>query len=138
MKRIIVLFMAWLLLAGMNMSFPLSAQAAGNENLFGAQGAKGDLNPTLETMMTYAIQDEYLARAEYEAVMKKLGRVKPFDNIIKAEETHIEWLKGLFKDHKFSLPPDQAANHVVVPATFHEALETGVKAGGKSPCMTPS
>lgn len=36
-----------------------------NSNLVGAEAAKADTQLTLEDMLTYAIQDEYLARARY-------------------------------------------------------------------------
>jgi hypothetical protein len=39
---------------------------------FGAQGAFEADNLTLADMLTYAIQDEYLARAEYKQIICKL------------------------------------------------------------------
>ena len=37
-------------------------------------------------MLTYAIQDEYLAHAEYDYILKNFGDQRPASNIIKAEE----------------------------------------------------
>lgn len=83
---------------------------------------------TLEEMLIYAIQDEYLARAEYEEVINKFGENKPFTSIIKAEETHIELLTPLFEKYNISIPTDRAKDYVVVPETLEEALKVGVKA----------
>lgn len=57
---------------------------------YGALGAgsKADLN--LEQMLTYAIQDESLARSEYEMIIERYGTIRPFSNIIRAEERHIQ------------------------------------------------
>ena len=41
-------------------------------------------------MLTYAIQDEYLALAEYELIIEKYGSMRPFSNIINSEKTHID------------------------------------------------
>jgi len=97
-------------------------------DLFGAKGAQQATDPTLEQMLTYAIQDEYLARAEYEYIIGKFGSVRPFSNIVKAEETHIDLLKPLFEKYGFQLPADTAKDHLIVPKDLKEALETGVQA----------
>ena len=95
---------------------------------YGAEGAKSVEDYSLEDMLTYAIQDEYLARAEYEAIMNEYGEQRPFSNIIQAEETHIEELLPLFEEHGIEVPQDNAREHVVVPESVEEAFTTGVKA----------
>jgi len=98
---------------------------------FGAQGAlraEGKTGLSLEQMLTYAIQDEYLARAEYEAIMERHGNVRPFSNIIRAEEQHIAWLKPLFAKYGLQVPADTSRGHVVIPASLKEAFQTGVQA----------
>jgi len=95
---------------------------------FGAQGAKSDADLTLEKILIYSIQDEYLARAEYYAIMSKYGNVKPFFNIVNAEETHIKELIILFQNYGFKVPDDNAKKYVVVPENIKKALETGVQA----------
>jgi hypothetical protein len=79
-------------------------------------------------MLTYAIQDEYLARAEYRFIINKYGAVRPFSNIIQAEEQHINMLVPLFTTYGFAVPEDNADEHIVVPKDLKEALETGVQA----------
>lgn len=95
---------------------------------FGAKGAEEATNPSIQQMLTYAIQDEYLARAEYELIIDKYGSIRPFSNIIKSEETHIDMLIPLFKTHGFPVPENTAAEHAVLPKDIKEALEIGVQA----------
>jgi hypothetical protein len=95
---------------------------------FGAGGAQQKNKFTLEEMLTYAIQDEYLARAEYEKIMDIYGVQKPFSNIILSEERHIAMLKPLFSKYGLALPPDTAVDHVIVPGSLPEAYQTGVTA----------
>ena len=117
MKRsFIVLFLTAALLA------PIAASD------FGASAAVRDDNPTLEAMLRYAIQDEYLARAEYEQIMETHGDIRPFSNIIQAEESHVGYLVPLFENLGLTVPADTAADHVVVPESLKQAIEIGVQA----------
>ncbi|MBW1769447.1 MAG: DUF2202 domain-containing protein [Deltaproteobacteria bacterium] len=79
-------------------------------------------------MLTYAIQDEYLAHAEYEYIINKFGPVRPFSNIIKAEKNHISMLKPLFEKYGFQVPKNTAKEHILIPKGLKEAMETGVQA----------
>ncbi len=83
---------------------------------------------TLKQMLTYAIEDEYLAYAEYAQIIETYGAQRPFTNIIKAEETHIAELKTLFEEYDFDVPADTAAAHVIIPASIEDALGAGVQA----------
>ena len=65
----------------------------------GAKAALADKDLTLTDMLTYALQDERIARAEYEVILGAFGNARPFSNIIKAEETHIRYLTDLFAAH---------------------------------------
>jgi len=96
--------------------------------LFGAKVAEQASDPTLGQMLTYAIQDEYLAHAEYEFIIGKYGSIRPFSNIIRAEETHIDMLKPLFEKYGFQVPENTAKEHIVVPKDLKGAFETGVQA----------
>jgi hypothetical protein len=95
---------------------------------FGAGGAQQKDEFTLEEMLTYAIQDEYLARAEYVKIMDIYGVQKPFSNIILSEERHIAMLKPLFSKYGLALPPDTATDYIVVPGSLLEVYETGIAA----------
>lgn len=103
-----------------------SAGAAGT--LYGAAAAVADASLTVEDMLTYAIQDEYLARAEYIAIMGKYGAIRPFSNIVKAEETHVAYLRDAFANYGLALPADEASSRVAAPATLLAANQAGVQA----------
>ena len=66
--------------------------------LSGAKAGLADKDLTLADMLTYALQDERIARTEYQVIVDTFGSSRPFSNIIKAEETHIEYLVELFAD----------------------------------------
>ena len=102
----------------------VSQQAAG----YGAKGAAADKALTMEKMLVYAIQDEYLARGEYEFVLSKFGDQRPFNNIMEAEVQHIAELKILFANYKLAVPADTSKDHIIPPATIDEALKIGVQA----------
>ena len=95
---------------------------------FGAQGALARSELSLADMLSYSIQDEYLARAEYELIMDEYGEMRPFSNIIRAEEKHIGEVRDLMNTHGVDVPADTAKEHVVLPADLKKALETGVQA----------
>ena len=97
---------------------------------YGAGGVAGvaDADLTLGAMLTFALQDEYLARGEYQKTMEKFGERRPFSNIVKAEEQHIAWLVPLFQKYGAVLPPDRGLELAIVPETFAAALQTGVDA----------
>ncbi len=98
-----------------------------------AYGAAGivqlsDEQLTLEKMLNAALQDEYLARGEYQKIIETFGNQRPFANIIRAEERHIAWLLPLFKKFDFTLPPDRGLELATIPATFAQALQLGAAA----------
>lgn len=98
------------------------------EGLYGNSAAKADASLTIQDMLTYAIQDEYLARGEYYLIMRGFGAARPFTNIVESEENHILWLKDAFATYKIAVPADEATNFIAMPATLKAAFETGVKA----------
>lgn len=95
---------------------------------FGSAGAFEDEDAEISQMLVYAIQDEYVARAEYEYLIDELNAGAPFTNIIKAEETHIEMLLPLFEAYGLDVPEDTSADHLLPATSITEALETGVLA----------
>lgn len=92
----------------------------------GAAGALTQESFTLEEMLRYAIEDEWLAEAEYAALMAEFDVDRPFSNIRRAELTHIDALLPLFETYDVELPvkPDQAA----IPDTLAETYQIGVDA----------
>ncbi|MFO7612487.1 MAG: DUF2202 domain-containing protein [Clostridia bacterium] len=95
---------------------------------YGAAGSFTNTDIALEQMLIYAIQDEYLARSEYEYIIDELDGGTPFTNIIRSEESHISLLIPLFEAYGYDIPADTSASHLIIPVSITEALETGVKA----------
>ncbi len=95
---------------------------------YGAAGALSDDDLTLVDMLTYSLQDEYLAHAEYSYIIGAYGSIRPFTNIIRAEETHIEALLPLFEAYGITAPEDDAASRIAKVASLTEAYEAGVEA----------
>ncbi|MBN2878350.1 MAG: DUF2202 domain-containing protein [Clostridia bacterium] len=93
---------------------------------YGAKSALEKENFTIEEMLNYAIQDEYLARQEYELIMEEYGEQKPFSNIIKAEENHIAELKAVFEANGYVIPEDTSSEYAMLPASLDEAFDVGV------------
>jgi hypothetical protein len=124
-KKILVL-VAVLTTVWVGVSFADIASADSAD--FGARGAEGKSGLTIEQMLTYAIQDEYLARAEYELIIAEYGSIRPFTNIMAAEQRHIEWVTGLFDEYGYALPDDTAQMYVVLPEDLKSSFQTGVQA----------
>ncbi|HKL41939.1 MAG TPA: DUF2202 domain-containing protein [Clostridia bacterium] len=128
MQRIFDRKRIWILILTMIAVLLIGTIGALASDNYGALGAKQDEDYTLEEMLIYAIQDEYLARAEYELIMNEFGEQRPFSNIIRSEEYHIELLKPLFEKYNVSIPEDNSREYVVLPEDIKAALKTGVKA----------
>lgn len=94
----------------------------------GALAAKEDNALTKEKMLIYSMQDEYLAKKEYELIMDKYGSQKPFSNIIEAEKNHISQLTALFNTYKINIPEDNSKDYVVLPNSLDDAYRAGVTA----------
>lgn len=118
--RVLIGMLLGLLLMG-NVAF---AAADG----YGAKGAAAVEEPTVQQMLQFAIEDEYLARAEYTAVLDSFGKVRPFSNIVQSEGHHIALLEPLFTDRGWDVPADRSGDYVVVPPKFAAALAAGRQA----------
>jgi len=95
--------------------------------LSGAKAALADKDLTLADMLTYALQDERIARTEYQVILDTFGSSRPFSNIIKAEESHIRYLLDLFADSKLTVPSDDTAK-LAAPKDWASAIEAGRQA----------
>jgi len=95
---------------------------------YGSAGALKDADLTLADMLIYAMQDETIARAEYDLILTTYGSVRPFTNIIRAEESHMEALLPLFEAYGIAVPADESANLLADVPTLTEAYQTGVNA----------
>jgi len=106
----------------------IAAGIAGADTAWGSGAAGAASELTIESMLKYAIQDEYLARAEYVAIQQRYGVQRPFSNIQRSEESHIAWLVEAYGAYKLPVPKDEANRYVKIPASLKEAFQTGVDA----------
>ncbi len=95
---------------------------------YGAKGALADNSLTLDEMMHYAIQDEWIARGEYVAIMEKFAVQNPYANIKRSEETHIGYMENLFKAKGMTVPANNSQPYIHLPANLLEAAKAGVAA----------
>ncbi|MDY6979496.1 MAG: DUF2202 domain-containing protein [Pseudomonadota bacterium] len=86
------------------------------------------MSETLTEVLTEAIEDEYKARATYRRVLEEFGDVRPFSNIIEAEQRHIDALLVLFTEYGLRVPEDNWPDRVETPATLLAACQAGVAA----------
>lgn len=112
-------------------AFSITALAAD----YGSAAVAGDTPYTLTEMLTFAVQDENLAYAEYAKIIETYGAVRPFTNIINAEKTHIAALAQLFSANGITVPENTASQYVSVPENLTDALNAGVQAEKKNIAM---
>ena len=117
----------WTKLMALSLALLMPLIALG-ETPFGAAALSEGKTYTVEEMLTYAIQDEYLAQAEYKVIMEAFGEQRPFVNIMKAEGVHVQRLLPLFTAHGVTVPEDTALEHTVKPDSLQAAYEAGVTA----------
>ncbi|GEO83572.1 MULTISPECIES: ferritin-like domain-containing protein [Alphaproteobacteria] len=79
-----------------------------------------------------AIDDEYRAEAFYAAVIAEFGQVRPFSNIIRAEQMHASELGAIMAKYGLKKPANpylaDPAITASVPETLAEACKMGVDA----------
>lgn len=88
----------------------------------------GPLMPTEVADLLAALDDEYKARATYHQVLADHGDVRPFTNIVEAEQRHIDALATIFLRYGLDIPLDPWPGHVPRYGTIAEACAAGVQA----------
>lgn len=79
-----------------------------------------------EEMLALTLEDEYRAKAMYEAVVARYGQVTPFINLINAEQNHIDMLTNLMTSKGILVAP------VIQPAQAPDTLEQALQAGAEA------
>lgn len=82
----------------------------------------------LKQALEEALEDEYKARATYQLVLQKFGKIRPFVNILQSEERHIQALFSLFQNYQIPIPVDTWKDRVETPDSVWSACEAGVQA----------
>ena len=112
--------------AALAVAIPLGAYAA--------QGGAGDTPDGAQSgdvaILLTALDDEYKAEATYAAVLEKFGSdVRPFVNIIRAEQRHSDMAKAELDRLGAQYPRDNPyLGTIAAPDTLLVACETGIVA----------
>ncbi|HOB14377.1 MAG TPA: DUF2202 domain-containing protein [Novosphingobium sp.] len=91
-------------------------------------GASSNDEGAVKAALLTALDDEYKAEATYQAVLDKHGDVRPFSNIIRAEQRHQEMVKAEMDRRGWSYGPNPYSGKITAPATLLDACKTGVQA----------
>jgi len=83
---------------------------------------------SLQAKLDLALQDEYHARDFYAAVLEQYGDVRPFANIIRGEERHIEALLNLYEAYGLTAPKDAHAGSEYNFTSLADAAEQALAA----------
>ncbi len=86
------------------------------------------MSATLKDALVEALNDEYKAHAMYRHVINKFGEIRPFINIVAAEQRHIRALLPLFEKYDIPVPEDDWASRIEAPASIREACQVAVEA----------
>ncbi len=98
-----------------------------NANDYGAKGALNAPTLNLPQMLTYALQDEFLAQARYNNILYNFGYIRTFAQIQEAELRHISALLPLFEQYQVPTPEDISRMFVTTPETIKNAFAAGVQ-----------
>lgn len=104
----------------------VSYSSFASTEIYGHTAAVIDKNLTINSMLTYAIQDEYLSHSEYENIISSFGSFRPFNNIVNAESRHISMLKMAFINYNLPIPPDNSMQFIVHPNSIENAYKISI------------
>lgn len=91
--------------------------------------APAQLTADAEQAVLTALDDEYKAYSFYEAVMEKFGEVRPFSNIIRAEERHAEALIAILEGRGRPVPANPYASGSTPLPAIPDSLQATCAAG---------
>lgn len=75
-----------------------------------------------------ALDDEYKSKATYLKVIEDFGDIRPFSNIVKSEQRHIEALLPFFKKYSMDVPENPYIGNISSYSSVKEACLDGIKA----------
>ena len=105
-----------------------------NEENYGAKGALNAPTLTLPQMLTYALQDEFLAQARYDNILGTFGNIRTFAQIKEAEMRHITALLPLLERYQVPLPIDISQSFIITPENLKSAYANGVQGRDRQYC----
>jgi hypothetical protein len=85
------------------------------------------LDEKTKAMILEALNDEHKARAFYRLVIKTFGPVRPFVNLVEAEDAHAGVLEALCVRYGIPLPSDNWETKLQPPSSVLDACRAGVQ-----------
>ena len=82
----------------------------------------------LATKLNRALMDEYHARNTYRKIIDAFGTVRPFSNIVEAEQRHINFLLPLYEKYSIPVPAEPETPETILPKSMEEACRISVQA----------
>ena len=93
-----------------------------------AVGDEGPLDDATKAVIVEALQDEYQGEAIYARVLKDLGDIRPFANVVHAERRHSAFLEDLLESRDLPVPENSwAGAEVPAYASRQEACAAAVE-----------
>jgi len=84
------------------------------------------MNEQTIAALTEALEDEYKARATYSKVIEVFGPIRPFINIVEAEDRHASALLRQFERFGLQPPKDEWAGCIEPPSSIATACEAAI------------
>jgi hypothetical protein len=88
----------------------------------------GSLTEAEVGALTAALEDEHRAKVLYEQAVADLGNVRPFTQIVRAEERHIAAVERVFARYGIEVPAVDVGAQTQTFATLADACTAGVAA----------
>jgi hypothetical protein len=89
---------------------------------------KEDLSEDEIQALSLTLNDEFKAEATYQKVIDKFGEIRPFTNIINAEQKHSDALISIFEKYNLTIPDNDWYNKVKEQDSIKDACKEGVNA----------
>lgn len=86
------------------------------------------MNQNIVDALKEALDDEYKACATYRKVIEAFGPVRPFINIVEAEERHVAALLRQFERLGITPPGDEWTDRIEAPESLASACEAAIAA----------
>lgn len=96
-------------------------------NGWGSGAASKDNDLTVEKMLRYALEDEYIKRTRYEMISEKFKIEEPFYTLSKTETSSMLRLISLFSKYNVPVPEDKSIEYIKMPKTLLEGYTLSVK-----------
>lgn len=86
------------------------------------------MNEQTVAALSEALEDEYKARATYRKVIETFGPIRPFINIVEAEDRHAKALLRQFERIGVEPPEDEWPGRIDAPSSVAAACEAAIAA----------